>query len=177
MSPSQKIINTNPPIVVEIMMNVPVFGANSGHHTIQMDELCVKYLSDALEVTSPLSCYILIKYPMLIGDQFKSQAVKRTFYRVTIPAYLAVNLMFLSPKKEKGTQILGDKLNKSILNAIYQCHMHNSPQKSHWWYFALKKRSTKEYTNRMGTSRGVSIGALDSKQFPRSNEAENEAEK
>lgn len=100
MSPSQKIINTNPPIVVQIMMNVPIFGTNSGHHTIQMDELCVKYLSDALEVTSSLSCHILIKYPMPIGDQFKSQVVKRTFYHVTIPAYLAVNLMFLSPKKE-----------------------------------------------------------------------------
>lgn len=133
MSPSQKIINTNPPIVVQIMMNVPIFGTNSGHHTIQMDELCVKYLSDALEVTSSLSCHILIKYPMPIGDQFKSQVVKRTFYHVTIPAYLAVNLMFLSPKKEKRTQISGDELNasKSILNAIYQYHMHNPPQKKH----------------------------------------------
>lgn len=105
MSPSQKIINTNPPIVVQIMMNVPVFIANSGHHTIQMDELCVKYLYDALEVTSPLSCYILIKYPMLIGDQFKSQAVKRTFYRVTIPASL-FGCQFdvpISEKRKKNT--------------------------------------------------------------------------
>lgn len=98
--PHKKLSTLIPPIVVQIMMNVPIFGANSGHHTIQMDELCVKYLSDALEVTSSLSCHILIKYPMPIGDQFKSQVVKRTFYHVTIPAYLAVNLMFLSPKKE-----------------------------------------------------------------------------
>lgn len=123
-------------------MNVPIFGANSGHHTIQMDELCVKYLSDALEVTSSLSCHILIKYPMPIGDQFKSQVVKRTFYHVTIPAYLAVNLMFLSPKKEKRTQISGDKLNasKSILNAIYQYHMHNPPQKKALIVFCPEKK-------------------------------------
>lgn len=100
MSPSQKIINTNPPHCGSNNDECAHLWNKFWPSHDSNGRVGVKYLSDALEVTSSLSCHILIKYPMPIGDQFKSQAVKRTFYHVTIPAYLAVNLMFLSPKKE-----------------------------------------------------------------------------